>query len=156
MEALTIEYLSFCYPEADSEILHDLSFCVRAGEFIALCGLSGSGKTTLLRQFKPALTPHGERRGQILFDGRELTSLSQREQSGRIGFVQQSPDNQIVTDKVWHELAFTLESLGADRELISRRIAETAAFFGIEELLDKSIDELSGGSLKRTQGGGSV
>ena len=145
MEALTVEHLSFCYPEADSEILHDLSFCVRAGEFITLCGLSGSGKTTLLRQFKPALTPHGERRGKILFDGRELTSLSQRDQSGRIGFVQQSPDNQIVTDKVWHELAFGLESLGLPQETIRRRVAETASFFGIEQLFETDVAALSGG-----------
>ena len=99
----------------------------------------------MLRQLKTVLAPHGVRSGEILFEGRALDSIDQREQSARIGFVQQSPENQIVTDKVWHELAFGLESLGYDTATIRGRVAEMASFFGIQTWFYKNVTELSGG-----------
>ncbi|MDE6727525.1 MAG: ATP-binding cassette domain-containing protein, partial [Oscillospiraceae bacterium] len=113
--------------------------------FIVVCGSSGCGKTTLLRQMKPQLAPHGERSGEILFRGKPIGSLGERESAAKIGFVQQSPEGQIVTDKVWHELAFGLENLGCDTAVIRRRVAETASFFGIEPWFDKDTSSLSGG-----------
>ncbi|MBQ1453766.1 MAG: ATP-binding cassette domain-containing protein, partial [Ruminococcus sp.] len=100
MEAVKVKNLSFRYPETGVDVLRDVSFTVQRGEFVTLCGLSGSGKSTLLRQLKPALAPHGVRQGEIYINGNELSTLSPREQTQLIGFVQQSPDNQIVTDKV--------------------------------------------------------
>ena len=145
MDCYSLENVSFTYPEQEKKALDGLSFSIRAGEFVTLCGPSGCGKTTLLRQLKPILSPHGTREGEILFDGRPLASLDQREQSGRIGFVLQDPDNQIVTDKVWHELAFGLESLGLDTPSIRRRVAEMADFFGIEGWFYQDVSNLSGG-----------
>ncbi|UQT48044.1 energy-coupling factor ABC transporter ATP-binding protein [Flavonifractor plautii] len=110
-----------------------------------LCGPSGCGKSTLLRQLKTVLAPHGRRLGSIRFEGCPLEELDQREQSAGIGFVQQDPENQIVTDKVWHELAFGLESLGYDTPTIRRRVAEMASFFGIQTWFYKNVTELSGG-----------
>ena len=104
---------------------------------MTICGKSGCGKSTLLRQLKPTLTPHGARSGKIFFDGRDISSLDAREECAKIGFVLQSPDNQIVTDKVWHELAFGLESLGYTKEEIRSRVAEMASFFGIQNLFYK-------------------
>ena len=98
-----------------------------------------------MRQLKTVLAPHGRRSGQILFDGKNLDEMPQREQAKKIGFVQQSPENQIVTDKVWHELAFGLESLGYDTPTIRRRVAEMASFFGIQDWFYKPVTELSGG-----------
>ena len=145
MDAFTVESLSFTYPEQERSALRDLSFSVPAGQFLTLCGPSGCGKTTLLRQLKPILSPHGARTGRILFQGRPLEELSQREQTERIGFVLQSTENQLVTDKVWHELAFGLESLGLDTPAIRARVAEMASFFGIESWFYKNVTELSGG-----------
>ena len=145
MEAIKIENLSFRYPETGVDVLKNISLSVNDGEFITLCGASGSGKTTLLRQLKPALSPHGVKDGCIYFYGRKLGELSLREQSEGIGFVNQSPDNQIVTDKVWHELAFGLESLGLPNDVIRRRVAETASFFGIEQYFQSPVSQLSGG-----------
>ena len=110
MEAIEIRGLTFSYPGQAEPALRDVNAVVHTGEFVTLCGLSGSGKTTLLRQLKPTLAPHGVRTGEILFEGKSLDTLGLREQSAKIGFVQQSPENQLVTDKVWHELAFGLEN----------------------------------------------
>ena len=145
MEIFTIRNLNFAYPEQEKNAISDLSLSVRPGEFLVLCGPSGCGKSTLLRQLKTVLAPHGRRSGEILFEGRNLDALDQREQAEKIGFVQQSPENQIVTDKVWHELAFGLESLGYDTPTIRRRVAEMASFFGIQEWFYKPVTELSGG-----------
>ena len=145
MELFTINHLSFAYPEQEKQAISDLTLSVRPGEFLVLCGPSGCGKSTLLRQLKTVLAPHGRRSGEILFEGRNLDSLDQREQAEKIGFVQQSPENQIATDKVWHELAFGLESLGYDTPTIRRRVAEMASFFGIQTWFYKPVTELSGG-----------
>ena len=144
-DTFVIEHLCFSYPEQAVYILRDMSLTVRCGEFLVLCGPSGCGKSTLLRQLKTVLAPHGRRSGTILFEGQSLDSMDQRQQTERIGFVQQSPDNQIVTDKVWHELAFGLESLGYETPVIRQRVAEMAAFFGIESWFYKNVTELSGG-----------
>ena len=134
MELFTINHLSFAYPEQEKQAISDLTLSVRPGEFLVLCGPSGCGKSTLLRQLKTVLAPHGRRSGEILFDGRNLDSLDQREQAEKIGFVQQSPENQIATDKVWHELAFGLESLGYDTPTIRRRVTELSG--GQKQLLN--------------------
>jgi len=143
--SLQIKSLTFSYPDQARKALDGVDLTVRQGDFVVLCGPSGCGKSTLLRQCKTVLAPHGRREGEVLFEGRSLDSLDQRAQSQKIGFVQQSPENQIVTDKVWHELAFGLESLGYDTPTIRRRVAEMASFFGIQTWFYKNVAELSGG-----------
>ena len=142
---LKTEHLSFAYPEQEKQALRDVTLTLCRGDFVVLCGPSGCGKTTLLRQFKTSMAPHGRRSGDILFDGQPLDELDQMAQTTRIGYVQQNPENQVVTDKVWHELAFGLESLGFDTPTIRRRVAEMASFFGIQEWYYKNVTELSGG-----------
>jgi energy-coupling factor transport system ATP-binding protein len=145
VERYRIENLTFAYPNREKPALDGVNLTVRRGEFLALCGVSGCGKTTLLRHLKPVLTPHGARSGEIFFEGAPISLLDSREQSARIGFVMQSPENQIVTDKVWHELAFGPESLGSPQEEIRLRVAEMASFFGIQTWFYKNVTELSGG-----------
>ena len=145
METFTIKNLTFTYPYREKPALNDVSLTVDKGAFIVICGQSGSGKTTLLRKLKAALAPAGDSQGEILFYGVPLEQVSQREQAEKIGYVLQNPDNQIVTDKVWHELAFGMESLGYDQETIRLRVAEMASFFGIQSWFHKNVQELSGG-----------
>lgn len=144
MECYKIDKLSFAYPSGRT-ILDNISLDIKQGQFVTLCGQSGCGKTTLLRHLKPMLSPHGNKEGEIFFNGRSIEDLEQREEASLIGFVLQSPDNQIVTDKVWHELAFGLESLGEKNDVIRLRVAEMASFFGIESWFYKEVSELSGG-----------
>ena len=145
MESYSFKNVDFTYPEGKKKALKGISFQVQQGEFVILCGPSGCGKSTLLRHLKSCLTPHGLFSGEIRYQGKPLSQMSQREQAQQIGFVLQSPENQVVTDKVWHELAFGLESLGYDTPTIRRRVAEIAAFFGIENWFYQNVTELSGG-----------
>lgn len=145
MALVAFQGLTFSYPAATRPALEAVDLAVEPGQFVVLCGRSGCGKTTLLRHLKTALTPHGGRSGEVLFDGRPLHDAGHREQAQRIGFVLQNPDNQLVTDKVWHELAFGLESLGMPQPAIRLRVAEMASFFGIQEWYHKVVTELSGG-----------
>ena len=146
---LEIKDLCFAYPEEEKRALNHISFQIKEGEFLVLCGKSGCGKSTLLKHMKTPLTPHGKRKGEILFDGKNLHEMTGREQSQRIGYVLQNPDNQIVTDKVWHELAFGLESLGYKSAEIRIRVAEMASYFGIQDWFYKNVAELSGGQKRR-------
>lgn len=149
VELFNIENLCFSYPvknaKADNETLKNISLKINEGEYIAVCGKSGSGKSTLLRHLKPALTPHGNRSGAVIYCGAPLGILDLRRQAAEIGFVMQNPDAQIVADKVWHELAFGLESLGEDVGTMRLRVAEMASFFGIQSWFHKNVNELSGG-----------
>lgn len=145
MEIVTIKRLGFRYPNGGANALADVSLGVAAGELLVICGRSGSGKTTLLRHLKPQLSPRGESAGEILFAGKPLSELDERSAAAKIGFVAQSPEGQLVTDKVWHELAFGLESLGVPTAEIRRRVAETASFFGIHNWFNEDVSGLSGG-----------
>ena len=146
MAQFTIQNLTFSYPATpDRPALDGVCLTVEPGEYVALCGRSGSGKTTLLRHLKTVLTPHGRRSGEILFDGRPLKAVDAREQAARIGYVMQNPESQIVTDKVWHELAFGLESLGCDQKTMRLRVAEMACYFGIQDWFHRDVANLSGG-----------
>ena len=146
MAHFNIENLTFSYAAAKGRhSLENVSLKVEQGEFLVLCGKSGSGKSTLLRHLKTVLTPNGKRTGEILFRGVPLSKVSDREQAAKIGFVMQNPDDQIVTDKVWHELAFGLESLGCDQKTMRARVAEMACYFGIQDWFHRDVCNLSGG-----------
>ena len=140
-----IENLTFSYPGSVTPPLDGVSLDIEKGEFLLLCGRSGSGKTTLLRQLKPTLAPYGKRQGEVFFDGKPIGEMTSREQAEKIGFVMQDPQEQIVTDKVWHELAFGLENLGCDPAVMRLRVAEMASFFGIQDWFHREVAELSGG-----------
>ena len=145
MEILRVEKLNFAYPNQSENTLKDISFTVEEGEFVLICGQSGCGKTTLLRHLKPELSPHGRKNGNIYYYSKDIKTYSNRETSSEIGYVMQNPDAQIVTDKVWHELAFGLENMGLDTQTIRLRVAEMASFFGIQSWFRKNVYDLSGG-----------
>ncbi|MDO4869103.1 MAG: energy-coupling factor transporter ATPase [Bacillota bacterium] len=146
MAQFEIKDLNFSYPtNEEKKALDGINLSIEQGQYITVCGRSGSGKTTLLRHLKSVLTPHGKTSGEILFNGRPLAEADLRTQSSQIGFVMQNPDSQIVTDKVWHELAFGLESLGEDQKTIRTRVAEMASYFGIQGWFHRDVKDLSGG-----------
>ena len=141
-----IEDLTFYYPTyKEKPSLNKVNLNIEKGEYITICGRSGSGKTTLLKHLKTVMTPYGEGTGKVFFEGKNINDVDLREQSTKIGYVMQNPDNQIVTDKVWHELAFGLESLGINQKEIRLKVSEMASYFGIQSWFHKKVNELSGG-----------
>lgn len=145
MAILQFESVSFAYPDAAYRALDNVSFSMEEGEYVVVCGESGCGKTTLLRLAKPEMQPHGASEGRIFYKGKELKTLDAKTSALKIGFVQQNPENQIVTDYVWHELAFGLENMALPTKVIRRRVSEMASFFGMEDWFHKKTCELSGG-----------
>lgn len=153
MDILDVQKLTFAYPDTTVEYggvylepaLKEASFCVAQGDFLVILGSSGCGKTTLLKLLKPVLAPHGKKSGSIFFNGADIESLSYEELAYDIGFVMQDVNAQLVTDEVWHELAFGLESLGYSNSMIKRRVAEMTSFFGLSGIFHKKVWELSGG-----------
>ncbi|MBR4342701.1 MAG: energy-coupling factor ABC transporter ATP-binding protein [Lachnospiraceae bacterium] len=151
MEIIDVRNLTFKYSNGTEPVINKISFTVSEGDFVVLCGETGSGKSTLLRLLKKELNPNGERTGEIYLDGKRiLTDEDDKKEIDpvRIGFVMQNPKEQTVTDKVWHELAFGLENMGLNREVMAAKVAETAGYFGIEDWYEKNVNELSGGQLQ--------
>lgn len=145
MELFHIEDLAFRYPQAEGYALKDITLDIGRGDFVVICGKSGCGKTTLCKLLKKEIAPFGEKKGSIVYNGIPQEELEAHISAGEIGYVLQNPDNQIVTDQVWHELAFGLENLGVPTEVIRRRVGEMASYFGIQNWFRSSTDVLSGG-----------
>lgn len=145
---INISNYSFKYSlsgENTKNTIENITISLEEGGFYLICGASGSGKTTLLRQMVPSRIPDGTATGTILIDGKKPGEMTIFEEATTIGYVGQDPDAAIVTDYVWHELAFGLENLGLNNEQIKRKVAEMAQFFGITQWYDKKTNELSGG-----------
>lgn len=145
MEIFNIKDLDFTYPLKEKKAINNVNLKINKGEFLTICGKSGCGKTTLIKHLKSVLTPHGTKKGKILFNGIDINNISQEDQAQKIGYVLQNPEQQVVTDKVWHELAFGLESLSYDKHKIRLKVAEMASYFGIQNWFHKLVSELSGG-----------
>lgn len=145
MEICKIKDITFTYPSQERPALRGINLAIQPGTFVVLFGESGSGKTTLLRMLKEELKPHGSQSGTIQYDGADIQEMEERDAASEIGFVMQNPDTQIVTDKVWHELAFGLENLGVPASVIRRRVAEIANYFGIHTWFREKTADLSGG-----------
>lgn len=145
MAILRFDQVNFAYPDTDRRALDQVSFSLEEGEYLVVCGESGCGKTTLLRHAKPELMPEGAREGGIYYRDKLMQELPPEQTAMKIGFVQQNPENQIVTDYVWHELAFGLENMALPTSVIRRRVGEMAAFFGMERWFRRKTSELSGG-----------
>lgn len=143
--AIEVQGLSFAYPGAEAPVLEGLDWRVPQGAFALLVGGTGSGKSTLLSLLKPEIAPAGERTGDARVLGENVADMDVRASAERVGYVFQDPENQIVCETVWHEMAFGLENLGLARDEMRRRVAETSYFFGLEDWLHRDTDTLSGG-----------
>lgn len=143
--AIEVRGLSFAYPGATAPVLDGLDWTVPQGAFALLVGGTGSGKSTLLSLLKPEIAPTGECAGELRVLGENVADMDARASAERVGYVFQDPENQIVCETVWHEMAFGLENLGLARDEMRRRVAETSYFFGLEDWLHRDTDTLSGG-----------
>lgn len=132
-----IENFSFTYPE-EGTVIKNISFGVNEGDFVVISGKSGCGKTTLLKHLKPSLKPKGEVDGLVILD-EEIEN-----DDTKIGFVFQDPNDQIVMDKVWHEIAFGLENIATPLKQMKRRVGEIVNYFNLQNIINKDTQSLSG------------
>ena len=150
MALIEFNNFSFAYMNSDGsesqvKSLDNINLEIDYGDFVLLCGPSGCGKTTLLTNLKKELMPAGRRSGEIKFNGKRIIDMDEISSACDIGYLFQNPDSQIVTDTVIQEIAFPLENIGLPTEEIRNRISEIVAFFGINDILHKNVNELSGG-----------
>jgi len=146
-QLLEVESLTFRYRRATEPAIRDLSFTMDPGEVLLVAGPSGCGKSTLIRAIN-GLIPHsysGELSGSVRVAGRVTSEVRLRDLAELVGTVLQDPRKQLVASTVAGELAFGPENLAIPRGEIRRRLVEIAASSGIEHLLARTTDELSGG-----------
>jgi energy-coupling factor transport system ATP-binding protein len=149
--AVEVVGLNYTFPGRDRPTLADASLSLPAGSLTLVTGPTGSGKSTLLRAVVgliPRLT-RGEMTGAVRLFGRDTLVSTPAELAATIGFVQQSPDDQICTTTVETELAFGLENLNVPADEIGRLIAATAERFGLGSRLLQATPTLSGGQKQR-------
>ena len=123
--AIEVRDCSFTYTGSSEPVLTHVDWSVPEGAFALLVGATGSGKSTLLSLLKPEISPAGACSGELFVLGEDPRALSVGESARRVGYVFQSPDNQIVCETVWHEMAFGLENLGTSQGEMRRLVAET-------------------------------
>ena len=143
---LEVRDVEFRYPGKTENTLHNVSFTVTPGEFIALVGPNGAGKTTLARLLIGIHRPSG---GCILMEGQDISGLTVAEISHRIGFLFQNPDHQLFEDTVWEEVVFALKNMGLPQEEIEARANEVLEFCGLQHLRTRAPEGLSVGEKKR-------
>ena len=153
MDYLKLENVNYKYPLEEKNTLKNINIEIKKGEFWAVIGKNGSGKTTLcniLRRFVPDFYK-GELTGKITLEGKELKDYSQKEIVQKIGFVFQNPFTQIsgVKNTVFEEIAYGLENLGIEREIIISEVEKILKLLEIEKLRDKNPYNLSGGQKQR-------
>ena len=153
MDSIQITNLTYKYPISEEPVLRNINLNVKKGELCAIIGANGSGTTTLcnaIRGFVPKFYK-GEISGEIIVNGKDV----QKEEIGStaldIGFVFQNPFTQIsgIAKTVFEELAYGLENMGIEREIIIRRVEETMRMTKIEEFRDRNPFQLSGGQQQR-------
>ena len=153
MGYLKLENVNYKYPLEEKNTLQNINIEIKKGEFWAVIGKNGSGKTTfcnILRRFVPDFYK-GELTGKITLEGKELKDYSQKEIVQKIGFVFQNPFTQIsgVKNTVFEEIAYGLENLGIEREIIISEVEKILKLLEIERLRDKNPYNLSGGQKQR-------
>ncbi len=155
-----MEFLDYTFEYSGMErpAVEGVSFSVEEGEVAVLAGASGSGKSTILRSIN-GLIPHmypGRRSGKVTVDGADVSSTPTYELARKVGFLFQNPENQIFMFTVEKDVAFGLENLGYEPEVIRRKVDWALGLLGISDLAKRSPSELSDGQKQRVALAGSL
>ena len=148
--------VSFCYGEEDAKggtdaCIDGMSFEIRAGECVVLCGRSGAGKSTVLRLID-GLAPafyEGTLHGSVTVAGREPAAMTPEQRVRTFGVVFQDPRSQFFMNSVQDEIAFSAENIGLAPRAVQEKVREAAALLNIEPLLCRTVDALSAGQKQR-------
>ena len=152
--ALCFEDFSFIYGEDKISLpaVKNINFSLNQGDVLILAGPSGSGKSTLSYAMN-GIIPYrlkGFMKGDVKIYGKSIWNYNFTELSKLVGLVKQNPLEQMTTFTVKDELAFGLENLNLDNDLIAKRVKEVSEFMGISNILNRDIEQLSGGQKQLT------
>ena len=151
-EIIKFNDFSFKYSSSDTNILENINLSIESNEITVLAGPTGCGKSTLLKSIV-GLIPNmydGEYSGDVIVDGIKVRNAEIKEIAKRVGFVFQNPENQIFMFSVERDIAFGLENLGIEQEIIKERIKKMMETLSITHLAEKAPHELSDGQKQRT------
>ena len=151
-EIIKFNDFSFKYSSSKTNILENINLSIKSNEITVLAGPTGCGKSTLLRSIV-GLIPNmydEEYSGEVIVDGIRIKDAEIKEIAERVGFVFQNPENQIFMFSVERDIAFGLENLGIEQEIIKERIKKIMETLNITHLAEKAPHELSDGQKQRT------
>jgi len=143
---ISIQDVSFRYPEQETYALKDVSFSVADGEWLAVVGHNGSGKSTLAKILNGLQFPE---KGQVKVQNLLLNEETIWDIRRMVGMVFQSPDNQFVGTTVQDDVAFGLENNGVPHEDMVQRVKEALERVHMAEFLNQEPHHLSGGQKQR-------
>ena len=129
----------------------ELNLTIKDGEFIVLTGSSGCGKTTVCRLIN-GLIPHyfdGEKSGEVLLDGKDVSAQPIYETAQVVGSVFQNPRSQFFNVDTTSELAFFAENQGRNVQCIKDSMEEMSDKMNMSKLLGRSMFKLSGGEKQK-------
>jgi cobalt transport protein ATP-binding subunit len=135
----------FDYP-GNVQALKSVDLTIHQGDFIAIMGENGAGKTTLVKHFNGLLRP---KKGDVFFDGINISEKSVAQLARRIGLVFQNPDDQLFEETVEKEISFALHNFGMNESFIEKRVNWALNLLDIDQYKEKSPFALSGGERKR-------
>lgn len=149
--SLEVVGVSYRYPRADADVLHDVDASFPRGSFTVVMGRAGSGKSTLLMTLNGVIPQlkEGTLTGRVLLDGADLAGFRVQTITRYVGLVLQDPESQLLGRTVAEDVAFGPRSHLVPREQIRQRVGvclETVALGGFE---DRETARLSGGQKQR-------
>ena len=152
--ALSFDNFSFIYGKDKNKnpAVSDITFDLKDGETLILAGPSGSGKSTISYAMNGIIPWRlkGLMKGNVKIFGKDIWEQDFSELSKIVGLVNQNPLDQLITFTVRDEIAFGLENLRYSKEDIIKKVDEIAEFMQISHLLDRDINQLSGGQKQLT------
>ncbi len=143
---IEINELTFSYSSrsgTEIPVFNKFNLYISPGRYVSLMGPNGSGKTTLGKLIKGLISPMA---GSIRIGGEPLRP---GEISPRVGYIFSNPENQIVCSVVEEDVAFGLENLGLDREVIAERVEKALALVGMQNYRFAAPHHLSGGQQQK-------
>lgn len=142
---IKVENLCFEY-EPGLKTIHNISFQIKKGEYVAVLGHNGSGKSTIAKLLIGLLE---KKSGNIIIDHKELNLENLYKIREKIGIVFQNPDNQFIGATVRDDIAFGLENICIPREKMDELIERYAKRVRMDQFLDHEPTKLSGGQKQR-------